>query len=440
MPSFKKPVSTISTVEQVDFTEYGLESIPARIDTGARSSAVWASGVTVKAGQLSFKLFGKGSPYYSGRVITTRQFKSVRVKNSFGHSQTRYKTYITIRLNGRTIKAQVTLADRSVNRYPVLIGRSTLRGKFVVDPSLPARRKEVRTLILVPNLSERMEQFAAGLEAQNPSLAVELASFSDLEFDLSGDDIRVTVAGRGKDLASFDLVHFKGIVRKKMDIVAAAGQYLAAREVTLLDRAKLSLPLSSKLCQYVMLKDEGFSTPPSIFLERKRLAENYDRIAEQLGSPFILKDINGAKGRHNYLIKSKRQLAKVLDSEDQTMQFIAQHFIPNDGDFRLLVMGGQIAVINHRRAVKGSHVNNTSQGGSSEMVLPADMPPEVRQDSLKSADLFGLKIAGVDFVKDSQTGVWYCLEVNTDPQIASGAFTEQKLAAYSEFLKQAAKF
>ena len=38
-------------------------------------------------------------------------------------------------IKGRTIKATFTLTDRSTKLYPILIGRSTLQGKFLIDVS-----------------------------------------------------------------------------------------------------------------------------------------------------------------------------------------------------------------------------------------------------------------------------------------------------------------
>ena len=54
------------------------------------------------------------------------------------------KMQIVIR--GRRIMATFTLADRSTQVYPVLIGRATLNGKFIVDvqKGSPLREEEAR--------------------------------------------------------------------------------------------------------------------------------------------------------------------------------------------------------------------------------------------------------------------------------------------------------
>src|SRR5262249_40434390 len=110
-------------------------NVPAKVDTGADSSSVWASEIVERNGKLSFVLFDNTSPFYDGKLITTSDYKVISVKNSFGQSEFRYKTHLTLKVEGRAIRAHVTLADRSGNRYPVLIGRRTLSGKFLVDVS-----------------------------------------------------------------------------------------------------------------------------------------------------------------------------------------------------------------------------------------------------------------------------------------------------------------
>ncbi len=110
--------------------------ILAKIDTGADSSSVWASNISVnKEGVLQFTLFSPQSAYYSGKVYKRTDFSAAKVRSSNGIMEIRYKTHLPIVIKGRRIRAMVTLADRSKNRYPVLIGRRTIAGKFLVDTS-----------------------------------------------------------------------------------------------------------------------------------------------------------------------------------------------------------------------------------------------------------------------------------------------------------------
>jgi hypothetical protein len=125
----------IGRAEVMDLPELGCTGVPVRIDTGAKTSSIWASSVREADGVLRVTLFGEGSPFCTGQEIQFRQFTTIVVASSTGEAHKRYKVKIQIRLAGRKIRASFTLADRSTQAYPVLIGRNVLRGKFIVDVS-----------------------------------------------------------------------------------------------------------------------------------------------------------------------------------------------------------------------------------------------------------------------------------------------------------------
>jgi hypothetical protein len=117
----------------IDFVGYAAQ-IPAKVDTGADNSSVWASGISVNSdGALQFQLFAPGSQFFTGQIITRNDFQTVKVRNSTGHTQIRYQTQLTVRIKGRKIRGTFVLADRSKNFFPVLLGRKILNRKFVVD-------------------------------------------------------------------------------------------------------------------------------------------------------------------------------------------------------------------------------------------------------------------------------------------------------------------
>ncbi len=128
-----KPAITIGRAEKVSFPEQELTDIPARIDTGAKTSAIWGSAHITDDGQLAVAFFDAQSPLYTGQVLPFAEYERIAVANSTGHVQERYKVRLLVRLDGRKIRAWFTLADRSTQVYPVLIGRNVLRGKFIVD-------------------------------------------------------------------------------------------------------------------------------------------------------------------------------------------------------------------------------------------------------------------------------------------------------------------
>lgn len=124
---------TIGRAEKLSFPELGINDVHARIDTGARTSSIWASYSKSKDGVLQVVLFGKGHPLYTGQKITFDEHDITAVSTSTGEVQQRYKVRFLVKLKGKKIRGWFTLADRSTQVYPVLIGRNVLLGKFVVD-------------------------------------------------------------------------------------------------------------------------------------------------------------------------------------------------------------------------------------------------------------------------------------------------------------------
>lgn len=125
----------IGRAENIKLPTLGVDKVPAKIDTGADASSIWCSSARLVDDKLECVFFGKGNSFYTGKahVFTKKEFTITRVANSFGHREVRFKIKISIKVRGRLINATFTLADRSQKLYPILIGRSTLRGKFMVD-------------------------------------------------------------------------------------------------------------------------------------------------------------------------------------------------------------------------------------------------------------------------------------------------------------------
>lgn len=126
----------IGRTEHIVIPSEGARSIRVKIDTGADRSSIWASNITMSDdGKLSFTLFAPESKYYSGTVYRTKNFEASRVRSAHGGLQVRFRIHLTIILGGKKIRGTFTLADRSKNKYPALIGCKILNKKFLVDVS-----------------------------------------------------------------------------------------------------------------------------------------------------------------------------------------------------------------------------------------------------------------------------------------------------------------
>jgi hypothetical protein len=147
----KQQLTMIGRVEQVDFPEIGKYRLPARIDTGAQTSAIWATSVREDAGALEFVLFDESSEFYTGEKLRADTYDVRKVASSNGIVERRFAVKLLVELQGRKVRANFTLADRSQQTYPVLLGRNFLLGKFLVNvklgkPGLEAKQKKLRFL------------------------------------------------------------------------------------------------------------------------------------------------------------------------------------------------------------------------------------------------------------------------------------------------------
>ena len=129
-----KDKTIIGRTATANFIAEGIRDVPVKIDTGADRSSIWASELNVDdTHTLHFVLFDKTSPYYSGKRHSTKVYKAQLIRSSNGMAQVRYRVSLTVQLAGRTIRGSFTLADRSRNTYPVLVGCTLLKHKFLVD-------------------------------------------------------------------------------------------------------------------------------------------------------------------------------------------------------------------------------------------------------------------------------------------------------------------
>lgn len=123
----------IGSTETVDLPELGLSKVPAKIDTGAKTSVLHCKDFRVeKEGAKRYIYFKLQDDDKEHRFIVHREKK---VKSSFGESEIRYIFITKILMFGREYAIKLSLRDRSSMKYPMLLGYNFLKGKFLVDVS-----------------------------------------------------------------------------------------------------------------------------------------------------------------------------------------------------------------------------------------------------------------------------------------------------------------
>ena len=131
----------VGRLELVDFPQFQIQGVEAKIDTGAYTGAIHCTNIQlVKLAdgetRLRVNLLDDAHPNFDGCLMEFTDFSLRTIKSSTGEAQRRYVIRTVIRLFDEDFATQFSLSDRSDKKYPVLIGRSLLRrGGFLVDVS-----------------------------------------------------------------------------------------------------------------------------------------------------------------------------------------------------------------------------------------------------------------------------------------------------------------
>jgi hypothetical protein len=123
----------IGRKEFVEFPEWGLPRLRAKVDTGAFSSAL---GVTHYElwDEPGAGLRARIQPH-RGAVITTPVLRLVCVTSSSGCRETRPLIEALVRLGPVTRTVRLTVTKRDGLRHRLILGRQALTGLFLVDVS-----------------------------------------------------------------------------------------------------------------------------------------------------------------------------------------------------------------------------------------------------------------------------------------------------------------
>nr|WP_235857225.1 RimK/LysX family protein [Occultella glacieicola] len=124
--------------EWVALPGIGVPWIKAKIDTGARSSALHAFGLSEfeRDGDpwVSFTLHPLQNSSRDEVEVALPVHDRRLVRSSSGHAQRRIVVLLDLVVAERPITAEVTLSNRDRMGFRMLIGREALRQGFLVDP------------------------------------------------------------------------------------------------------------------------------------------------------------------------------------------------------------------------------------------------------------------------------------------------------------------
>jgi hypothetical protein len=138
MVSSAKQLSIIGWREWLALPALGVDTIKAKIDTGARSSALHAFDLE------HFKRDGIAMVRFQAHPIQKNDRHTVTaeailldqriVRSSVGHEQLRPVIETSVQVGNQVWPIELTLTNRDAMGFRMLLGRQAIRHRFLVDP------------------------------------------------------------------------------------------------------------------------------------------------------------------------------------------------------------------------------------------------------------------------------------------------------------------
>ena len=124
----------IGWTEKVHFPDWGIEDVKAKIDSGARTSALHVENIkTLNHGTISFDVVtGRRKPW-KVKHVKAHIVKTARVRSSNGDYSERFFIKTRIRLGEIEKEIELSLVSRSEMLFRMLLGRKALESDFLVD-------------------------------------------------------------------------------------------------------------------------------------------------------------------------------------------------------------------------------------------------------------------------------------------------------------------
>ncbi|MEC4114679.1 30S ribosomal protein S6--L-glutamate ligase [Myroides pelagicus] len=421
----------VGSEEWCSFPTFNIPAIKARVDSGAKTSALHAVNIIPfdKDGEKWVK-FDVNPLQNNGKTIISCEAKVVDkriVKSSSGSRESRYVIRTNIVLNEASWEIEVTLTNRDSMGYRMLLGREAMSGRILVDPE--------KNFLLGQPTTEKLEEYynksksdkkglRIGLLASNPELysnkriieAGELRGhemhFLNLKYcymKLDANQPEIHYRG-GRVLNDFDAVIPR--IRPSMTYYGCAlTRHFESLKVFSLNSSTAIAQSRDKLYSLQLLLNNGVDIPTTGFANSP--LDTNDLIKMVGGSPLIVKLLEGTQGKGVVLAETKKAAESVINAfKSLNANILVQEFIKEaDGkDLRLFVVDGKVVATIQREAIPGEFRANIHLGGTATVIKPTI---EEKRIAIKAAKAMNLKVAGVDIIRSAKGPL--LLEVNSSP-------------------------
>jgi [lysine-biosynthesis-protein LysW]--L-2-aminoadipate ligase len=178
---------------------------------------------------------------------------------------------------------------------------------------------------------------------------------------------------------------------------------LEGRDIEVINSSRIALTCGNKLLATIELAKAKIPTP------RTSIAftiESAIRALDEIGYPAVLKPVIGSWGRLVAPLKDVDSARAILEDRDNMFPLYQVYYIQEmiqrpPRDIRCFVIGDSVVAGIYRYAPQGEWRTNTARGGHVES---CKVTPEMEELALRTADVFGEGIYGVDMM-ESKNGL-----------------------------------
>jgi ribosomal protein S6--L-glutamate ligase len=415
--------------EWVALPALGLPALKAKVDTGARTSALHAFAIE-PFGPASRPLVRFGVHPVPGRddveVFCTSEIVDRReVTSSNGEAEWRYVIQTPLTVGGHEWPIEISLTNRQAMSYRMLLGRSSIAEHAVVSPRLsfqqpvlgyerypafnaiPAGSRRLRIALLTrePNNYSSRRLIEAGAARGH---VVEPLDTARCYMTITTDHPQLFYAG--KPVAAFDAVIPRIGSSMTFYGLAVVRQFEAMGRFCL-NRADAIGLSRDKLLAHQTLAKHRIAMPATAVAHSSKDTRHLIELIG--GAPLIVKLINSTQGKGVVLAETSKAAESVVGAfQGIDANFLVQHFVAESAgaDIRCIVIGGKVVAAMQRQAATGDFRSNLHLGGTASRIKLA---PEERKLAARAARSVGLDLAGVDMLRASDGPK--VLEVNSSP-------------------------
>ncbi len=293
-----------------------------------------------------------------------------------------------------------------------------------------------KILVLVDKLSLNKKKLARYLNKNSGGkYKTYLNTFSNLFFEIRTGAVKILINGK-TDPAKFDLV-FVRRSGKYIRFMGAISKYLDDKKVDFIDPAFREIGLTlDKATTYLRLAIKDMPIPDTYFCFRGGVEKFKEDIVKKLGFPMIAKAVCSQRNEAIYVLKNARDFARLTGESNN--EFLFQKYIDIEKEFRLLVMGEKVAVLERKSKRNYDHfkVEYTDPNEPSVFLKLNKASKQMKDLAVKCTKLLSLDVAGIDICVEKETGKNYVFEVNRGPGIVPDSKKSPELKAFAGYLKK----